>query len=152
MTKVYRYRYTECGLDNVFIKGIEPKIDDHGEEVHWIPNVNGLHKTIAYGIVEGDTGMSGQELRFLRTEMGLTQAELAKHVHCDAQTIARWEKGQTPIQAAAEVIIRVMVGEKLEMGDYDSIEDIAAKCVPSATVERSIVIDGRDPKKYRLAA
>ena len=102
VTKAYQYRYTECGLDNVFIKGIEPTIDDHGEEVHWIPNVNGLHKIIAYGIVEGGTGMSGQELRFLRTEMGLTQAELAKHVHCDAQTVARWEKGQTPIQATAE--------------------------------------------------
>ena len=45
-----------------------------------------------------------------------------------------------------------MAGEKLELGDYESIEDIAAKCVPSATVERSIVIDGQNPKKYRLAA
>lgn len=152
MTDAYRYRYTECGLDNVFIEGMEPRVDDHGEEVHCILNVNGLHRTIAYGIVESDTGMSGQELRFLRTEMGLTQAELAKHVHCDAQTIARWEKGQTPIQAAAEVIVRLLAREKLELGDYESIEDIAAKCVPSAIVERAIVIDGQDPKKYRLAA
>ena len=150
MTKAYRY--TECGLDNVFIEGIDPRVDDHSEEVYCIPNVNGLHRTIAYGIVEADTGMSGQELRFLRTELGLTQAELARHVHCDAQTIARWEKGQTPIHAAAEVIVRVLAREKLELGAYSSIQDIAAKCVPSATVERSIVIDGRNPKKYRLAA
>lgn len=152
MTKAYRYRYTECGLDNVFIEGIEPRVDDHGEDVQCILNVNGLHKTIAYGIVESDRGMSGQELRFLRTEMGFTQAELAKHVHCDAQTIARWEKSQTPIQAAAEVIIRVLVREKLGLDAYGSIEDVAAKCIPKATVERSIVIDGRNPKKYQLAA
>ena len=145
------YRYTECGLDNVYIQGFDPAVGDQGEEVFHIPDVNGLHKLIAYGIVHCDAAMSGRELRFLRTEMGLTQAQLAKHVHRDAQTIARWEKGQTPVLEAAEVIIRVLAVEKLGLEGYTSIEDVAAKCVPSAIIN-CIRIDRSSTGEYRLAA
>ena len=48
--------------------------------------------------------------------MGLTQAELARHVHHDAQSIARWEKNQTPIQPASEIVIRLLAVEKLNLG------------------------------------
>ena len=115
-----RYRYTECGLDNVFIEGIEAGVDDDGDEVLYIPAVNALHKTIARGIVESESGVTGQELRFLRTMMGLTQAELARHVHHDAQSVARWEKNRTPIQPASEIVIRLLAVEKLNLGERGS--------------------------------
>ncbi len=142
-----RYGYTECGLDNVFIEGIEMR----GDEVLYIPAVNELHKTIARGIVESGTGISGQELRFLRTMMAFTQAELARHVHHDAQSIARWEKNQTPIQPASEIVIRLLAVEKLNLGERGPIEKIAARCVPAET-RADIVIDGSGPPRYRLAA
>ena len=41
------YRYTECGLDNVFIEGIKPVVDDDKQETITIPNVRGLHRAIA---------------------------------------------------------------------------------------------------------
>ena len=145
------YRYTECGLDNVFIEGIDVRVDDDGEEVLYIPAVNELHKTIARGIVESETGMAGQELRFLRTMMGLTQAELGKHVHHDAQSVARWEKNRTPIQPSSETVIRLLAVEKLNLGGHGSVEQIAAKCVPGKS-RADIVIDGSGPPRYRLAA
>ena len=67
------YRYTESGLDNVFIEGANVLIDDSGEPCVTIPNVNGLHKAIAYGIVHRRSAMVGRELRFLRTELGMNQ-------------------------------------------------------------------------------
>ncbi len=146
-----RYRYTECGLDNVFIEGIGVRVDDSGEEVLYIPAVNELHKTIARGIVERESAMSGQELRFLRTMMGFTQAELARHVHRDAQSVARWEKNRTPIQAASEIVVRLLAVEKLDLGERGSIEQIAARCVPGGS-RPDIVIDGSGPPGYRLAA
>lgn len=146
-----RYRYTECGLDNVIIEGIDVRVDDDGEEVLYIPAVNELHKTIAQGVVESETGMTGQELRFLRTMMGFTQADLARHVHHDAQSVARWEKNRTPIQAASEIVIRLLTVEKLNLGEHSSIEQIAAKCVPGEP-RADIVIDGSGPPRYKLAA
>lgn len=146
-----RYRYTECGLDNVVIEGIDMHVDDSGERVLHIPAVNELHKTIAHGIVESETGMSGRELRFLRTVMGLTQAELGECLRRDAQSVARWEKEQTPIQSTAEMVIRLLAREKLELAVHVSIEQVAAKCVPSET-RADIVIDGSASPRYRLAA
>ncbi|MEQ9023004.1 MAG: transcriptional regulator, partial [Pseudomonadales bacterium] len=69
------YQYKACGLDNVLIRGFEPVIDDDGHKVFRVPNINLLHKAIAAAIVEQPVGMTGSELRFLRTEMGLTQSE-----------------------------------------------------------------------------
>lgn len=145
------YRYTESGLDNVFIEGMEPCIDDHGEKVFHIPNPNDLHKVIATGIVAHPKGMSGKELRFLRTEMGLTQAELAKLVHFDTQTVARWEKGKWTIDSAAEVLVRMLAVERLELELGDTIEALSERCVPTIEAQR-IVINGCDPDHYSLAA
>jgi len=145
------YRYAECGLDNVRIEGMPEPVDDGGETTYRIENVNGLHKVIAYAIVTHEHAMAGKELRFLRTEMGMTQAELAPIVHCDAQTVGRWERAETPLDPKAEALIRLLTVEKLGLEQFESIDDVARRCVPSAKVE-IIRIDGRGPGKYRLAA
>ncbi|MBX8785526.1 transcriptional regulator, partial [Ochrobactrum sp. GRS2] len=82
-----KYHYIECGLDNVYINGLQFQRDDAGDEIITIPAINELHSLIATGIVTHEHGISGQELRYLRSEMGLTQSELAQFVHQDKQTI-----------------------------------------------------------------
>jgi DNA-binding transcriptional regulator YiaG len=145
------YRYTESGLDNVLIEGMPKQLDDDGEEVISIRNVNGLHRVIAHGIVQQTGGLTPRELRFLRTELGLTQAELAETVHVDAQTVGRWERGETPLQPAAEALIRLLVVERLRLDPALSVEEMSRRCMPSATVQ-TITIDGHDASNYRLAA
>lgn len=146
------YRYTECGLDNVFIEGMSPCTDDHGEQVYCVPNPMGLHHEIAKAIVCHKKGMSGRELRFLRTEIGLTQAELAKVVHRDTQTIGRWERGENPMEAPAEALIRLLAVERLAI-DVDSatVAELSGRCVPTAQAQE-IRIDGHDPTQYRALA
>jgi DNA-binding transcriptional regulator YiaG len=151
-TEIAMYHYAECGLDNVLIEGLPPCKDDDGDDVITIPNVNSLHRAIAEGIVEHNAGMSGAELRFLRTEMGMTQAELAKVVHHDGQSVGRWERGEVPIDPAAEAVVRMLATEKLRLKIADgSVDAISARCVPTAAPQR-IVIDGRNPADYRLLA
>lgn len=145
------YRYTECGLDNVVIHNMEVHVDDAGDDVYSIPNVIGLHKVIAYCIITQHQGISGAELRFLRTEMGLTQAELAKLVKKDHQTVGRWERGEIAIDQNAELVIRVVAAERLSIDTNMSVEEIAARCIPSAEVN-VINIDGADPRHYQPLA
>jgi DNA-binding transcriptional regulator YiaG len=145
------YRYTECGLDNVMISGMNILVDDAGDEVYCIKNVTGLHKVIAHAIIARPHGITPDELRFLRTEMGLTQAELAQIVKKDGQTIGRWERGEKPIDENAEVVIRMVAAEKLGIDPQMTVEEMAARCIPSATFE-IIEIDGSNPGNYRLAA
>lgn len=145
------YQYTESGLDNVLIHNMEVVVDDAGEEVYDLPNVVGLHKLIAHCIVTGPSGITPKELRFLRTEMGLTQGELAQLVKKEHLTIGRWERGERPIDANAEFVIRVLAVEKLGLDDGVSAEEMARSCVPSAEF-RIIRIDGSDPAHYRPLA
>ena len=146
-----KYHYTESGIDNVYIEGMKVQIDDHDDEVYCIPNVNGLHKVIAHAIVNQAMAMLGTELRFLRTEMGVTQAELAKLVHRDAQTMGRWERGEIEIDSNAEVLIRLVACEKLGLDPGLSVEEMAQRCVPSAKLE-VIRIDGSNPSNYQQIA
>lgn len=145
------YRYTECGLDNVFIEDLEVMIDDKGAEVHCIPNILGLHKEIARGIIcRHEHGMSGKELRFLRSEMGYTQEELADKLRVDRVTMSRWECGDQAISANAEVVVRLLAAEKLDIDPDMSVEELTG--YPAWKAEATeIRIDGSNPKKYKPA-
>jgi hypothetical protein len=143
------YRYTECGLDNVFLRDLPVVKDKAGEETVTIPYINQLHRVIRLGLALKDTGLDPKELRFLRTESGLTQAELAEVVNKDAQTVGRWERGETPVDRSAETLIRLMALE--DLGEEVSVRDLAIKSVPSATAGPHI-IDASNPRDYRLLA
>ena len=127
------YRYTECGLDNVFLRDLPVCKDMAGEDTITIPFINQLHTVLRLGLAVKDTGLDPKEVRFLRTELGLTQAELAEVVHKAAQPIGRWE----------------MTLESL--GQEMPVREIAVKSVPSAT-PASHIIDASNPRDYRLLA
>src|SRR5258708_1663749 len=101
------YQYTESGLANEFIENMEEVTGDAGERVYRIENITGLHKVIAYCIIQHPNGISGRELRFLRTEMGSTQAELAARLHKEPLAVGRWERGEVPIDSNAEALVRL---------------------------------------------
>lgn len=142
------YQYTECGLDNVVIVNMDVIVDDADEEVYSIPNVHGLHKEIARSIITHNHAISPAELRFLRTEMGLTQAQLAVIVKKDHQTIGRWERGETEIDPNAEFTIRIVAAERLDIRTDTAAEELAARCIPSAEVQ-PITIDASERGHYR---
>lgn len=145
------YRYTECGLDNVFLHGLQVVIDDEGKETYAIPYINDLHRAITQMIIVQPTAMSGKALRFVRTELGMTQAELAKFVHKEPLTVGRWERGEHPIDVNAETIIRLLVIDKLKLPSKLSVEELSASSLPSAKIRR-IDIDGSDPGNYQPLA
>lgn len=145
------YRYKASGLDNVILVGLPECRDDDGESCITIPHINLLHKAIATSIVRRRGGMSGQELRFLRTLMGMTQAELAQKVSRDAQTIGRWEREEFENDPNAEALIRLIVAERLELDLKAPIEDVTGWCFQTADTQ-PIKIDASDPNDYRPLA
>lgn len=143
------YRYIESGLDDVFIEGVNFHADDKGEDVITIPNVRGLHRAIAKAIVTKTSSLTGKELRFLRTEMGMTQAELAAIVHREPLAISRWERGEVgEIDANAEALIRLHASEVLALKIETTVKQIVGYSVPNANTP-PLRIDGSDPNDYR---
>jgi transcriptional regulator with XRE-family HTH domain len=129
------HHYTECGLQNVYINGILPVVDAEGHNIIVVSRVNQLHRVIAEGIVSHPKGMVGAELRFLRSEMGYTQSELASFVHRDKQTIGRWERSEIEIDSVAEAVIRKMAIEKLALTVNLGMEQLARSSVPTAQTQ-----------------
>ncbi len=145
------YHYTECGLDNVLIEGISPVSDDNGEAVITIPKIGRLHKAIAAMVVNKLNALTGKEIRFLRTEMGMTQAELALVLRCQSLTISRWERSETMFDETADALLRLLAQEKLDLGTELGVEEVAAWTTPTA-VSAPLRIDGSDPSHYRPMA
>jgi len=144
------YHYTECGLQNVYIHGMSPIIDDDGDEVIEVRSVNKLHAEISRGIVQHQKGISGPELRFLRTRIGLTQDELAKLVHRDKQTVGRWERSENEIDSTSETVIRKLAIEKLNLSVTLGIDELARSSVPTAETQ-AIKINAQNGS-YELVA
>lgn len=147
------YHYTESGLLNVYIEGIKVEVDDDGDEIITVPAINELHHVIATGIINHAKGMSGDELRFLRSEMGLSQAELAGLVHKDKQSIGRWERGEFEIDSGSETIVRRAAIEKLRLKVKASMDELSKRSVPTVG-EQPIRIKkvDNDTRPYELMA
>lgn len=102
------YHYKECGLDNIFLmNGFAIDVVD-GEEYVSVENVDGLWKAISINLVTSRKTFSPQEIRFLRRQMKMSQAELAKYLRVEDQTVARWEKSVTKIPGPADISLRVL--------------------------------------------
>jgi DNA-binding transcriptional regulator YiaG len=129
------HHYTESGLNNVFIHGMQVELDDDGDRVMTIPAIGDLHRVISEGIVSHRAGISGAELRFLRTEIGMTQAELAALLHRDKQSVGRWERGEIDIDSASEALVRKLAIERLNLQIDLGIDELSARSVRGADVQ-----------------
>lgn len=145
------YHYTECGLDNVFIEGFGQVEDHNGEATMIIPAIGLLHKVISQGIVSLKAKMTGKELRFLRTEMGLTQAKLAEIIKVSSLTVSRWERDEFPLDDGAEVLIRLLAIHELDLDTEMDVEAVSDS-VTADLRHTPIRIDGSNPNDYQLMA
>lgn len=108
-----RFRYTACGLDNVFLRnGFELRATPYGKGFS-IGNIDALHAAIAKFLIRERKTLTGKEFRFLRHELALSQGRLAALLSVDEQTVARWEKGQTAVSGPADRAIRLLYADSL---------------------------------------
>lgn len=101
------YHYTECGLSHVYLLNGHHEADSDYGVVTSISNIAGLHDAIGKTIVNKTTEpLSGDEVRFLRKEIDLSQRNLGALLGVEDQTVARWEKGTVVIPRAADILLR----------------------------------------------
>ncbi len=102
------YLFKECGLDNIYLDSGFSIEEVDGEEYVSIENIDGLWRAIGLHLVTSEKTLAPKEIRFLRTQMGKTQSEIAKLLRVDDQTVARWEKMKCKIPGPADLILRVL--------------------------------------------
>jgi DNA-binding transcriptional regulator YiaG len=105
------YQYTESGLDNVYlVSGYEYSPD--GKTVI-IRDIDGLQRAIGHALANQPWRLSGEEFRFLRSELLLSQGSLAKVLGVKELTVGRWERGESEIPVSTEAAVRLMFLETL---------------------------------------
>jgi putative transcriptional regulator len=122
------YLYTECGLKHVVLKDVMVfQCKRCGSESVEIPNMDGLHRTIALSLLRKTSLLSGDEIRFLRKVSGYTGTELAKNLGVTKVAVSRWENGGK-IGGQSDRSVRVLCGLSI-------IEEIVAERTGAVDVE-----------------
>lgn len=100
------HHYTECGLDYIYLdNGYVVHETAYGPAVE-VEHADQLDRQIALAVVNHQRSLTGQEVRFLRGLLNLTQAELGELLGKDAQSVARWERLKTAIPPTEDRALR----------------------------------------------
>jgi putative zinc finger/helix-turn-helix YgiT family protein len=107
VVKDQAYKYTECGLENVFLYGVNQYVCEKCHETSvTIPMIEQLHLVIGRGICCQKELLNGAEIRFLRKELHMKAKALAGVMGVAAETLSRWENGGKAISEASDRFLR----------------------------------------------
>jgi putative transcriptional regulator len=108
------YHYTASGLDYVYlINGYTVHETEDGQAIA-INDARGLHDAIARDIIGNTRPIRGQEVRFLRSQLKLSQEGLARVLRTQRGAVARWEAAPAkPIPGAADSALRMFYALKV---------------------------------------
>ncbi len=119
------HAYKACGLPNVVLMGVPAYVCTKcGEEFVSIPNIQGLHDTLAGMIVEKIGAITAEEVGFLRSWLECDNGEFAALMGVTKSQASRWASGAAPISQTAGNLLRAIVALK---GSTDFEVDTLAK-------------------------
>lgn len=102
------YHYTMTGLDNIYLSnGYTIEQTPYGEAVS-IEGAAELDRAIALSLIRQPHPLGAKEFRFLRQQTGMSQSDTGAFIGADRQTVARWEKQETPLPQYADSLIRLL--------------------------------------------
>lgn len=133
--------YTSCGLQNIRLRnGYEERDTPYGRAVS-IHDLEGLHRAIGLHIVHHNPDLlSAEEIRFLRKELDLPQAQLATLLDVAESSVRNWESGRNRIPGPADRVLRALYVEQVQ-GDgqvrqlLESISQINRHAYAARTLE-----------------
>jgi putative zinc finger/helix-turn-helix YgiT family protein len=134
------HHYNASGLDYVYLVGVEICQCQCGESMVGIPAVAKLHARIGWELINKPSLLSGQEIRFLRKNMGFTGKKLAEIMGVDKVTVSRWENNKEGIGKANDRLLRLAYAsakglpddqvKSLLLKEFPNISPVAASALP----------------------
>ena len=107
------FHYTDSGLDYVYlINGFTVHKTPHGDGVS-IKDARQLHERIALDLIGQPRPLQGQDVRYLRGMLRVSQEGLAKVLRQQRGSVARWEaEPNKDIPGAADSALRMFYALK----------------------------------------
>jgi DNA-binding transcriptional regulator YiaG len=85
-----------------------------GNEDAILPRLNRIMRVIALALIGKPYRLSGAEVRFLRSFLGVTAEKFSRLIHVDKATLSKWENSEDPVGAQSDLLIRILA---LALGD-----------------------------------
>lgn len=70
--------------------------------------LDSLHEQLLLDVLSNGHVLGGEEVRFIRKALGLSQAALADRLGVHRVSVARWESGEAPLDGPTSVAIRAL--------------------------------------------
>jgi len=103
------------GLKNVILQGVEVvQCPQCGDEQIIIPRLDELMRTLAFAVISQPYRLQGEDVRFLRKYLKMTQAEFASYLEIDKTNLSKWENNDDRIGEQSDRLIRSI---SLALGD-----------------------------------
>ena len=140
------YPFRESGLSNVVLKGVEVARCGHCGNVDvTMPRLEELLTALAMAIVKQPYPLQGEQLRYLRKYLNMSQATFAEPLNVDKTSISKWENDEDKIGPQSDRLIRLVVlalGEGL-MGNSRDVVNRFTK-MGDRPVQSTFNLDSKD--------
>ena len=108
------YHYRESGLSSVVLEDILVyHCKNCRASVPEIPAVGVLHMLITWKILQKNSLLSADEIRFVRKAVGYSATELAKVMGVNKVSVSRWESGSQRIGKESDRLLRLVCFAKI---------------------------------------
>jgi DNA-binding transcriptional regulator YiaG len=107
------------GLPGATLVGVEvTRCSACGAHDVAIPAMDALHRELVRALAAKPVGMTGPEVRFLRSAMNLSGVELAATMGADPATLSKWENEKQPIGHQSDLLLRALAVIDLRVADF----------------------------------
>lgn len=112
-------KYDASGLSGVTLRNVEVRrCSACGAYEVAIPRIEQLHRLIALIVIQKETALIPEEIRYLRKYLGWSGADFAKHMGATPESISRWENGKLAMSPQADRLLRMMVALRGPRDEY----------------------------------
>jgi putative zinc finger/helix-turn-helix YgiT family protein len=119
------YHYTESGLDNVYLYGVaEYKCPKCGNEMVQIPRIAQLHIILAIVISQKPERLTGEEIRFMRKEVGMNGKAFAEAIGITPVSLSRWENNKEKHSDSHDKLVRYIFRSMMQKRMQDMMDYI----------------------------
>lgn len=103
-------RYDMGGLHHVTLQGVEiRRCETCGDQSIKIPRIGQLHRVLADYLIRQPRLLLGNEIRFLRTHLGLSGRDFAHLMGVTRESVSRWEHDKERMGPSADHLLRALV-------------------------------------------
>jgi transcriptional regulator with XRE-family HTH domain len=106
-TREKPYHFVDSGLPNIYLVGIRYFECECGETFAEIPALKQLMSLIARNLVMKRESLSGDEIRFLRKQLGQKGLDFASRIKLEPETLSRIENGKQVLGGKTDSYIRI---------------------------------------------